>query len=278
MSDAVSNVLIRPIALVPLEEMEMAPFNPNKQGQTVFNALVESLDDVGMLRILILAPVSVMFEETATGGDKRFVGENPQCKYIIIAGNYTSLGLKHLAPKMEVPCMIIDDRSLDDVKDICVRLNVLHGEIDADKFTAMFTDLAKRRSASAIRTSMGFVSQNAFDRVYKGIRAGLPADLKDKFDEAAADVTDIAELANVLREVFKGGRDTWNAGYIFFQFQGLPILVIRLKDSQGWIIESLVDQIQGTDMDAGEIATAAFEKGWNAIMAEGGLEAALDES
>ena len=135
----------REIVQLSIDDIELNEWNPNIQKDTVFNALVENMEQIGMVE-----PIMVMPQ-----------GENG--KYKIVSGEHRLEACKVLGEK-QIPAYVMDDFDEDMAKFQLVRMNVLKGSLDPVKFTKLFDNMADKYGKELTKQMMALVDEKAFDR------------------------------------------------------------------------------------------------------------------
>ena len=193
-----------------VEVLHVVDWNPNKQDEKTFNALVENIQELGMVEPILVSP--------------KGSGE-----YEIVSGTHRYEACKLLG-YTEIPC-IVKDLDADMVKFQNVRMNVLKGKLDPVKFTKLFNEMADKYGEEMTKQMMAFVDDNAFKAVYLDIKRELPKELQEKLEEAKDEIKTVDDLSRVLNELFTKYGDTLDNDYMVFTYGGKTHLWVIMDDT-----------------------------------------------
>ena len=102
---------------IPIDQCEMDPLNPNKETGEKFSTLVSMIADAGFLQPIVVRPVA-------------------QDRYRIVMGAHRWMAAKKLG-YASVPAVVRADWSETDARTWMVKDNIVKGELDTEKFTAL---------------------------------------------------------------------------------------------------------------------------------------------
>lgn len=190
----------REVRLIPIELLVEAEWNTQKQNDKEFNALVENLKEVGLLEPIGVSPL-------------------PDGRFRVVKGNHTLQGLRVLEYEL-VQCTIYDDFTEDMQKFQSVRLNVIHGKQDPEKFIKLYDELAKKYGDDAVADLLKFTDEKGLKALIKDVKAGLSPEMAKKLDEAKKEIKTIDDIGSVLNELFSTHGNTMDRGFIVFSFGG----------------------------------------------------------
>jgi len=107
-------------------------------------------------------------------------------------------------------------------KFVTVRLNVLKGKMDPEKFAKLYGEMAEKYGAEALQQLMGYADTKGFQKIVgdvkRGLKKSLPKELQDEFDEKAKEAKTIEDLSNILQHLFAKHGDTVNLSFMVFSF------------------------------------------------------------
>jgi hypothetical protein len=190
----------REVRLIPIELLVEAEWNPQKMSDKEFNALVENLREVGPIDPLQVSPL-------------------PDGRYRVIGGNHRLQGLRVLEYKV-VQCLICDDFSEDMQKFQSVRLNVIHGKLDPERFLNLYEEMAKKYGKETIAGLMKITDEKALKGLIKDVRASLSPEMQKKLDEAKKEIKSVDDIGSILNEMFSKSGHTLEVGFMVFSFGG----------------------------------------------------------
>lgn len=188
---------------VPLAQLTGHNSNPNEQDEATFDQLVEGIRKDGFDEPVIVVP-----NEAAPG------------TYIIVSGHHRRKAADVIGLK-SVPCIIKKGWSEDKAKIELVRRNMLRGNLNPERFTALWVELKQKGyDDSILKAQMGFTREDAFKKVYKAIGKNLTPAQKKKLDEAKESITSVDGLSSVLNNIFKDHGSDLQHGFVVFSFAG----------------------------------------------------------
>lgn len=206
-----------PIEKINLDLVVEYEDNPNEMTDEMFSALVEEIAESGWL-----VPIQVAGPDE--DGTYRLIGGHHRKKAAIV------LGLE------EVPAVIVDpvifDRDRQEIQ--VVKQNVLHGDLNPEKFTKLFNRIADRYGADMTRSMMAFTQADAFKKVYLDARKALPPEMANKLDEVRDELKTVDDLSLVLNRLFTDFGSTLEANYMFFSYGGREHIMVQLSAPGAW--------------------------------------------
>lgn len=180
-------------------------WNVNAQDDATFNLLQDEIAEVGLIDPIEVVPM--------TDGT-----------YLIIGGEHRWRASKNLGHD-EVPCILLTDskwQETDLQKFVSMRLNVIHGKIDAEKFAKLYTEMAEKYGADSIQRLMGYTDSRGFQKlvgqVKKGLKEALPKEMQEDLEQATKDVKSVKDLENIIQDLFQKYGDTLNQSYMIFTY------------------------------------------------------------
>jgi hypothetical protein len=216
------------------------PENPNVMDDREFNALAEGIKTNGMIQ-----PVNVVPKE-----DGRFE---------IVQGEWRWRACKAIG-KEKIPCVVMNPEDWDaDKKRIhTVRMNVLHGKIDPDKFLKMYNELKKRYNDEDLKIAFAMPADE-FKRVYKEVKSSLPADLQSQLESTKKELKTIDDLANVLNSLFTEYGSTLEHGWMLFTFGGQVHYWIKLTKELKNRMKEITAYVQKEKLDMPTVIEQALK-------------------
>lgn len=188
------------IRMIPIKLLVEAEWNPQKMSDKEFNALVENIREVGPIDPVQVSPLT----------DGRFR---------VIGGNHRLQALRVLEYEM-VQCVLCDDFDEDMQKFQSVRLNVIHGKLDPEKFLHLYEEMAKKYGAHVVADLMKITDEKALKVLIKDVKSGLPPEMAKKLDEAKKEIKSVDDIGSILNEIFSKHGDTMAQGFMVFSFSG----------------------------------------------------------
>ena len=190
---------------VPIDLIQPNDWNPQGQDELTFQRLCDEIRDVGFVDPLEIVPLD-------------------NGMYRIIGGEHRWQAAKVVGLE-EVPCAVLTDEKWQDEdlqKFATVRLNVLKGKLDPEKFAKLYGEMAEKYGAEALQQLMGYVDTKGFQKlvgdVKRGMKKSLPKELQDEFDEKAKEAKTVEDLSNIIQHLFAKHGDTVNLSFMVFTF------------------------------------------------------------
>ena len=204
---------------LPVEALEPHPDNPNEMSSREFDLLVENIGTKGCTEDIEVRQIA---EADST---------HPHGRFRIMSGHHRWEACKFLS-WAEVPVVINRDPELTDEKETAqlVRMNVIKGKLDPEKFVKIYERLSQKYSDEVIQDMLGFADAKEFQRLIKQTAQALPKDLRKKFEDAAKEVKTLEELAEVLNKLLSDYGDTLVFGYMIFDFNGKESIWLRMQE------------------------------------------------
>lgn len=246
MDNRIETVYLKVEQLIPDEE------NPNKQKDAVFNALVENIQEIGMVEPIMVAP---HYDED---------GNVIEGEYKIVSGHHRYEACK-LLDYEEIPCIVQEDFDEDMAKFQMVRMNMLSGELDPVKFTKLYNKMADKYGEELTKQAMALVDEKKFERLYLDVKKELPKELQDKLDDARDDIETVDDLSRILNTLFTKYGDTLDYHFMVFTYGGKTQLWVMMeKNVKKKVIDELVPELSEYGIDINDY--------FNVLLDEYGLD------
>ena len=185
--------------------IEPNSWNPQEQDEGTMAELVASIKQVGFIDPIEVVPLS-------TG------------KYRIIGGEHRWQAAKSLGLS-ELPVVILTDAIWQDEdlqKFQTVKLNILSGKINGEKFLKIYQEMADKYGAEALQKLFGFTDVKALDRLVgkakQAIKKSLPKSLQDEFEDKSKSVKSAEDLTKIVQSLLLKHGDTISSDFIIFTF------------------------------------------------------------
>jgi hypothetical protein len=209
-----------------VDSLEVNDWNVNTQDEATFTRLREEIRKVGFID-----PIQVFPKTTG--------------KYVILGGEHRWKAA--MAEGLEtVPVIVLTDKRWDDEdlrKLVSVRVNILKGKIDSEKFAKLYNDLANKYGADALQAAFGFTNAKAFQSllgsISKGLK-GLDKATQKKFDENAKEAKTVQELTSILQELFSKYGDSTDQNFMVFTFGKKEHIYIQMDHKLRASMEKVV--------------------------------------
>jgi len=194
---------------IPIDQIIPNAWNINTQDDITFNMLQDEIAEVGMIDPLEVVPTE---------------GADGETVYTILGGEHRWRAAKNLGHE-EVPCILLTDTKWKDQdlqKFVTVRLNVIHGKIDPDKFVGLYNEMATKYGADSMQRLLGYSDTQQFQRmlgwVKKGLKQSLPKEMAQDVEDATKEVKSVADLSKIIQELFNKYGETVNQSFMVFTY------------------------------------------------------------
>ncbi len=267
------------IVFLPIEEIADNWFNVNTQSAAMFNALFESIMDVGFVENIQVVPLCQELEDAMTKEEDKMAVAGlirQGKKWLVIQGShrFEAARLAGHDKIKQVPCAILEPKNASKLKALTVRMNVIKGKIDPVKFTKLFDELARTDAEAVVKEMMGVATGGEFERLYQSIKKTLPPELQKELEKTKAELKNIDDLGRVLNELFaKHGKDL-DYSFMTFTWGGKTHTFIQLTKDCASVLASAKQFCRQRSIDMNELLSFGFK---SAMGAEMDWPAPLDE-
>lgn len=231
---------------LPPSQLEPNDWNAQDMDEATFTRLVDEIANVGFIE-----PIQVVQ-----------VGED---RYRIIGGEHRWKASLEL--KLEtVPCIILPGdkwRDEDLQKFVSVRLNVLRGRLDPEKFIRLYEEMADKYGSDAIQDLMAITDDKAFEKlvgtVKKGMKDALPKEMHKEFEGAADDAKNVEDLSKIIGEMFNKYGDTVQQSYMIFTYGKKKHVYVSMNDKLHSKMDSVLKICSKKSVDINDLLAPALD-------------------
>jgi len=217
--------------------------NPNEMADREFDLLVRNMDDHGWTDPALIAPIDPVWfaaevqkinQKKLNFPDLWSLMRAQKQQFRIVGGHHRVKAARYLH-FTEGPMTINMDPAFDrEQQDIqLIRHNVIHGSLNPIKFIELYKKYVAKYSAEIMAETFGFADQAVLDNLIKQASKDVPAHLKQKFREAAAEIKSVDDLEKLLQRLFLTFGDTLKYGYMFLDHMGKDSVWLRV-DRKTW--------------------------------------------
>lgn len=203
---------------VPIDLIEANEWNANEMDDPTFNRLVEEMETSGMVDPIQIVP--------AEGG-----------RFRIIGGEHRWQGARTLGWDKIPANILTDERFMDPElqKLLSVRLNVIKGKLNPEKFSKLYTEMAERYGAEQLKALFGFTESDAWQKLTKDLRStleksGVNQQFLGDLDKKAKRVKTVDGLGGILKNLFKKYGQDLQHSFMVFVYGGRPHLYVVMDD------------------------------------------------
>ena len=237
---------------IELSKLEPNYWNVNKMSAPEFERLVKEIGEVGFVSPVEVVPI-----------------DGPEEKYQIIGGQHRYTACQALG-YTAIDCIVVTDKKWQDEelrKLISVRLNVIHGRIDPEKFIILYEELEKKYGGDSLKDILGFTDNASWNKLTAGVKealadTGLPKSTIDRFDEDMKEIKTVDGLSTVLNKIFNEHGDTINYNFVSFSYGSKEGLFVMCEDVEVYkAVKSLISESVKKKVRV-DTALGKFIKGW----------------
>jgi len=240
-------VSIREAQLVPINALHPNEWNPNVCSEGMLAELVKEIREDGFDQPLQVVPCRC----------DKIAGDH----WMIIGGEHR-LKAAHILGMLKLPVVVYDGWQDAAQKIKTVRRNMLHGDLDARKFTKLVHDLEEDGyNQETLARLMAFDSEAALARhILEETQATDKKMLQEYQESAQRDMTAMDSLTDVIQTIFRDSGETVNQGFLAFAYKGkthvLVLMSPELDATMGKLVETL--KLSGANMN--DVLLAALER------------------
>lgn len=223
-------------AYLPVDKIIPNDWNANEEDEATFDALVDEVSETGLIDSLTVVPMD-------------------DGTYRIIGGEHRWMAAKASGSE-EVPCLILTGekwRDEDLQKFVTVRMNVIRGKLNPEKFAKLYHEMAEKYGAEQLQKMFGFVDKKAFNRIVKGVakaaKQSLPKELHKEMDEKVKDAQTVDDLGTIVQEMFQKYGDTVGHSFMIFTHGKQEHIYIQMNQSMRKAMDKVVLYCETTGTD-----------------------------
>jgi hypothetical protein len=231
---------------IPIDLIIPNSWNANVMDDLTFNRLQDEIAEVGFIDPLEVVP-------------------NDEGFFVIIGGEHRWRSAKNLG-FTEVPCVVLGDAKWKDQdlqKFVTVRLNVIHGGLDPDKFVVLYNEMADKYGADSIQHLMGMTDTQKFQKmlgwVKKGLKTSLPKEMATQIDDATKEVKSVADLSRIIQELFNRYGETVNQSFMVFVYGKQQHIYVQMDVKMRRAMEQVMEASRVLNKDINELLLPVFE-------------------
>jgi hypothetical protein len=142
--------------------------------------------------------------------------------------------------------------SVHNCKFVTVRLNMIHGKIDPERFAKLYNEMADKYGSDALQDLMGATDAKGYQKLLASVSKGLGGiskKLKKEFDESAKEAKTVEELTTLLQELFAKYGDTMDLNFMVFVHGKKEHIYISMDPKMKASMEKLVEYCKLTKTD-----------------------------
>jgi hypothetical protein len=239
------SVLLNEPIRVSLSMIHPNEWNPNEQTPETFNHLCSEIAEDGFDQPVNLVPCSCDMID----------GEH----YKIIGGEHRWRAAKVL-DMSEILAVIHTGWDEDTQKLKTVRRNIVSGDMNKQKFTALVRSLDTELPIEDLPALLGFDTQEAFDKYWvpDKVPPKEASFIESLLDGAKKERYATDTIMDVVKSVFTQCGDTVDQNFLFFSYKGAVQTVVLCDDTAMQAVTRMVERLKISGGTATEFLTEAI--------------------
>jgi len=240
------------IARVVLSPKELvgADWNPNEMTKEEFGLLCETIEEVGFIDPPTVAEV----EDNKGNTFYEIVGGHSRAAAAI------EVGLKSIP----VDVLVGDKWQEADLRKFQnMRLNVIHGKINPEKFVSLYNDMAEKYGQDRVGRMMGYVKEDGIRKmikeVAKGIRETLPPEMSEQFQEQAKEARTVGDIERIIQALFQEHGDSVKYNFMIFTWGGKEHIYIAMSKKTREAMKKIMKVSKTAEVDINDLIGEAIE-------------------
>lgn len=186
-------------------------------------------------------------------------------RYLIIGGEHRWRAAREIGLP-EVPCLSLMGKKWKEAdlrKLVTVRLNIIHGQLNPDKFLGLYNEMAEKYGAAALQHLFGFTDKHAFQKVVsavkKGMKAALPKEMAKQFEEQAKGAKNIEDLGEIINSAWeKYGASLNSQSYAIFTYGSYEHVYIAMNAESKAAMDKMLMFCKLSGKDVNDIVSSAL--------------------
>lgn len=227
---------------VSIDRLVPTDWNPNSMTKEKFNALFDNMAENGCVEPIYCRPL-----------------DDAWSKFEIVGGHHR-YEIAKLLDLVEVPVVVKEGMTSEDVKFQNVKMNVIKGKIDPVKFTKMYEELALKYDKDDIMIKMGMTNADELNKLIVSVKSSLPKEMQSTFDAAKGQIKTVDDLVLVLNRLFqKQAGLVEKYHYMILDFEGKESIWVRMKKDQFLTAKDLLTACHKHKVPVDELINRVFE-------------------
>lgn len=211
---------------IPVDVLLGDELNPNEMKEDKFDLLVQEIQENGFDEPIIVIP-----------------HPSEEGKYLIAGGHHRVKAAKQIGMDA-VPSVIKESWDEDQQKLALVKRNIIHGQMNTQKFTNLYNELARKYDPQILKTMLGFTQKKEFEAVYEGVEKSLTPKQKKVLAKSKEKIKSVDDLTSVLHKIFKDQGSESDSSYVVFSFGGKEHHYIQIDEETNKNFKSLKTELE----------------------------------
>lgn len=253
------------VVMLPIEEVADNWYNPNSEKAEKFNALFDSMQEYGFLENIQVVPIcEELLEAFDQEEDRERLKElmSQGKKWLVLQGSHRFQAAQIAGPEEfpEIPAVVLEPKDVERLKALSVRMNLIRGEIDPERFTKMWQEMADKGYSEQFRMEMfGVTSKKELQTLIQEMRKDLDPDLRKEFDAHRDEIKTIEDLGRVLNELFTRYGEDLAYSFMTFTWGGKTHTYVRLTKQTAALLAEVKEFCRTRRVDINDPLGTAFK-------------------
>lgn len=213
---------------ISVDQIVPNPDNPNQEDEATFELLKDEIAEVGFIDPVQVVPIE-------------------DGMYMLLGGEHRWRAAKELGHD-EIPCALLTDAAFQERdlrRFILVRLNVIKGKLDPEKFLRLYKELKEKYGEEPMQRLLGYSNSKEFQKmlgwVKRGLKDSLPKEMNADVEKALKETKTMADVGSVIQELFQKYGDTVAQSFMVFDYGKSKHVYVTLNAKSRRALDRLVD-------------------------------------
>jgi len=233
--DINNELLNTPTQFLPIDVVQPNDWNPNEQDEETFQRLVDEITMTGMISPITVCEVG--------DGTYRIIGGEHRWRAALAIG-YEEIEAKVLPAEW-------GDEDLQ--KLVTVRLNMLRGDLSAEKFLPLFNEMADKYGKEKLQDLFAITDDQAYRRLMsemtQGVKKSLPPEMAQKFEEQAKDAKTADELGAIVEQLMNEHAQSKDKSFMIFSYGKTKQIFVQMDAAMQRAMNEVCDFLAFTSQD-----------------------------
>lgn len=232
---------------LPVDEIIPNPDNPNEMNKKEFALLMDSIKQVGFI-------------------DPPQVIEQDDGRFMIVGGEHRWRAAVELGMKRIPVDVLMGDKWTDpDMLDfMTVRLNVLHGKMNPEKFLKVYKRACEKFGREEVAKYMGYTNEDGIKKLIgvmaKTMKESLPPEMAQQFEEEAKKAKTVGDLTNIVNRLFEEYGDTMKHNFMVFSWGAKEHVYIAMNKEVHVAMKKIMKLARKNEVDINELIGGAIRE------------------
>jgi len=228
-----------------------ADWNPNEMTEEEFEALCEAIRKSGFIDPPTVAEVK---------------GEGGKKVYEIVGGHHRAAAAIAVGLDKIPADLLLDKKKWADEdlrKFQTVRLNVLHGKMNPEKFVGLYNEMVEKYGKDAVAKEMGYVKEDGIRKmikqVAKGMQTTMNPEMSRQFQEQAKEARTVGDIERIIQQLMQEHGDSIKQNFVVFAWGGKEHVYIAMSRRTRDALKKVLRAARSNKVDVNDYIADAIE-------------------